>query len=185
MRAGRTSILVFAVAVVLLAASLGPVHALTGTVTDRDQKPIRGARACYWVVETEQLCVVTDDGGYFELADGPSSRIRIFADGYLPRILPAVEQNGPIVMTRSATLFVIVDRRDHRRGNRRSDRRGRLRLGAAAPLRDQPGRRATEDPESGPRRRDGVRRGLHRERLEAGSAGGRRGSAAGDPHAAV
>jgi len=108
MKIGRTSILAFAAATALFTVSQFPVQALSGTVVDRDQKPIPGASACYWVAQSNQLCVVTDDGGFFELPDGPSSSIRIFADGYLPRILPAVEQNGPIVLTRSATLLVIV-----------------------------------------------------------------------------
>jgi hypothetical protein len=85
-----------------------PALAITGTVIDKDQQPIEGARICYWVNQTDQICVFTDEGGFFRLPDGPGERMRILAKGFLPRILPAAEQPGPIVLTRSATLLVVV-----------------------------------------------------------------------------
>ena len=86
----------------------GSALALTGTVADTEGKPIQGARVCYYVAGAEPLCVETDPAGYFDLPDSRVDRIRVFAQGYLPRILPAVEQAKPIELRKSATLRIRV-----------------------------------------------------------------------------
>lgn len=90
---------------IALAAS-APALALTGTVVDGQGDPIEGARVCYFVDSIEELCSLTDDAGFFEVPDSRLDTIRIVAAGHLPRTLPAVEQDAPIVMEAAAAILV-------------------------------------------------------------------------------
>jgi hypothetical protein len=78
--------------------------AVTGSVVDPKNKPIPGARVCYYASEAELLCATTDESGWFELPDSRLDTLRYFAEGYLPKLLPAVERDKPVVLGRAATL---------------------------------------------------------------------------------
>lgn len=87
-----------------------PALALTGVVTDERGEPIEEARVCYFVDHIEELCTLTTGSGYFELPDSQLDTIRIVATGYLPRRLPAVEPDAPIVLRVAASILVrLVD----------------------------------------------------------------------------
>jgi len=84
--------------------------ALTGTVVDHHGEPIEGARVCYFVETVEELCSQTTAAGYFELPDSRLDTIRVVAAGYLPKKLPAVEQEAPIALQPAAAILVrLVD----------------------------------------------------------------------------
>jgi hypothetical protein len=83
-----------------------PAFALSGVVTDEFGAPIERARACYFVDYLEDLCSLTDADGLFELPDSQLDTIRIVAEGYVPRKLPAVEPDGPITLERAAAILV-------------------------------------------------------------------------------
>jgi len=85
-----------------------PALALTGTVTDEAGEPVEGARVCYFVDRVETLCTSTTDAGFFELPDSELDTIRIVATDHLPLTLPAVEQDGPIVLKAAASILVRV-----------------------------------------------------------------------------
>jgi hypothetical protein len=104
-RAAFRSLPVFLAA--LLVAPL-PALALSGTVHDEDDEPIEGAQVCYHVVGVDELCVKTNADGFFNLMDSSIDRIRVRADGYIPRVLPAVSPSEPIILARAATLLVHV-----------------------------------------------------------------------------
>jgi hypothetical protein len=89
----------------ILVALLGaPAWAVTGTVVDAKNRPIPGARVCYYASEAELFCARTDESGWFELPDSRLDTLRYFAEGYLPKLLPAVERDKPVALERAATL---------------------------------------------------------------------------------
>lgn len=93
-----------------LLASASPAGALAGTVVDTRKQPIAGAQVCYLLAGEEKHCVGTDETGAFELPPSQIDTLRVIAEGYLPRVLPAVEQRSPIVLDRAPTLSVrLVD----------------------------------------------------------------------------
>lgn len=91
------------------AGTVLPALAISGTVVDRRQSPIEGARVCYLSADVEVFCAGTDSAGFYELPDSELDRIRLSAPGYLPRVLAAVEHEAPIVLQRAATLLVRLE----------------------------------------------------------------------------
>ncbi len=81
-------------------------------MVDSERNPIEGARVCYLSGDIDLLCVDTDAGGYYELPDTELDRIRFSAEGFLIKILAAVDHPAPIVLGRSAALLVRVKDRD-------------------------------------------------------------------------
>jgi hypothetical protein len=84
------------------------VLAMTGTVTDRQGKPIEGAEACLTAQGQPLLCVNTDANGFWRLPDHAAESVRVVKAGYLPGEAAAVTQTAPIVLDRAATLLVRV-----------------------------------------------------------------------------
>ena len=83
-----------------------PAAAITGKVVDSDGRPIVDASACLVVDGAPGLCASTDENGNFDLVDSDVSRMRISARDYLPKYLPAVTQEEPIVLRRAAWILV-------------------------------------------------------------------------------
>ena len=96
---GATAAILFLATSVALASS--------GKLVDPDHKPIEGAQVCYMVGEdAEGLCVRSTADGSYQMPQRRSGRVRIVADGFLVRFVPATRQVEPIVMDRAATLRV-------------------------------------------------------------------------------
>ena len=85
-----------------------PARAVSGRVQDEHGNPIVGAQACLMLSKSPTLCVVTDTTGSFRLADTRMLTVRITADGYMPAMVAAVDQEAPVVLQRAASLFVRV-----------------------------------------------------------------------------
>jgi hypothetical protein len=87
-----------------------PVAALTGKVVDAEGNPVPNANACLIVDGVPGFCTTTDENGNFDLLDTDVSRMRISAPDYLPKYLPAMTQEEPIVLRRAARILVrLVD----------------------------------------------------------------------------
>jgi len=104
-----------AAALLGLAILLSPcAAALDGRVLNREGDPIVKGRVCYVVGTAEQVCSALDEQGRFKLPDSRPDRMRIVAEGYLPRVVSAVMRSGPWVLDRASTLRVHL--RDARTG---------------------------------------------------------------------
>lgn len=69
-----------------------------------------GARICYVSGSVELLCSGADGEGRFEMLDSSVDTVRVVADGFLPRTLPAATAAGPIALEPAPTLWVrLVD----------------------------------------------------------------------------
>jgi len=87
-----------------------PAAALTGKVVDVEGKPIANANACLIVDGVPGFCSTTDENGNFDLVDTEVSRMRVSAQDYQPKYMPAVTQEKPIVLRRAAWIHVrLVD----------------------------------------------------------------------------
>jgi hypothetical protein len=101
-----------AVAATLVVVSLGwaPAIAITGKVVDPEGSPVSGANACLIVDGAAGLCATTDERGLFDLIDSEVPRLRVSADGFVTRYVPAVTHEQPIALNRAASLRVrLVD----------------------------------------------------------------------------
>ena len=102
---GRVGIVILALAALLPL----PALAVTGTVSDENDEPMKGATVCLFHKNMELRCEDTDARGKFELPTRADLSIRVMVKDYLPVIRPA-EGNHRIKMTRSPVLFVrLVD----------------------------------------------------------------------------
>jgi hypothetical protein len=87
-----------------------PAAALSGKVVDAEGRPVTNANACLIVDGVPGFCSTTDENGNFELLDTQVSRMRVSAQDYLPKYLPALTQEAPIVLRRAARILVrLVD----------------------------------------------------------------------------
>lgn len=105
-------------AAALLLALLGAAPAsaeIAGRVLDAAREPIAGARVCYLLGTQEKDCTATGEDGRFVLPEQPYDRVRIVAEGHLPRVLPARSPGEPIVLEPTPVLSArIVDARTGR-----------------------------------------------------------------------
>lgn len=87
-----------------------PARAASGKVVDEQGKPLSGAKACYMLGSTEALCVDADAQGSWSLPESRVSSVRVSAKGYMPKLVPAGENNATVVLERAASLKVrLVD----------------------------------------------------------------------------
>lgn len=94
---------------IVLASILGaavPASAGSGQVVNPTGEPIEGAEACLLLDGRELLCVETDRRGFFVLPQSKIPEMEIRAEGFLPRKLAAVDQDGPIRLAPAASLRV-------------------------------------------------------------------------------
>jgi len=109
MRGGRTTALVLLA--LLLPGLCTVILAVEGTVLDENQKPIEGARVCYFVDKVELFCSLSDANGRYELPSSEVDTIRAHAKGYNPKIFSAAAQHRPVTLQRAPALRVrLVDR---------------------------------------------------------------------------
>jgi len=87
-----------------------PATALSGKVVDVEGQPIANANACLIVDGVPGFCSTTDKNGEFDLVDTDVTRMRVSAEDFQPKYLPAVTQEEPIVLRRAAWIHVrLVD----------------------------------------------------------------------------
>jgi len=87
-----------------------PATALSGKVVDVEGEPIANANACLIVDGVPGFCTTTDENGEFDLVDTDVTRMRVSAQDFQPKYLPAVTQEKPIVLRRAAWIHVrLVD----------------------------------------------------------------------------
>ena len=75
------------VACSLVLAAGAPAAGSSGTVKDSEGRPVKFARVCHVQDGAEQLCVLTDERGEYELLDSDRD-LRVVADDFLPRFVP-------------------------------------------------------------------------------------------------
>jgi hypothetical protein len=92
----------------LLLSAARPALAVSGRIVDEAGEPVPGARACLRSGHQDAVCTQADETGYYRLEDALLTTVRITAPGYLPEEVAAVDQEAPVVLRRSATLFVRV-----------------------------------------------------------------------------
>ncbi len=87
-----------------------PAMAHQGFVLDADGQPIVGATVCSLVpsTDTEGFCAQTGEKGKYALPGNSMVRIRVSAEGYYPRTIPAEDRLKPVVLQRAATILVHV-----------------------------------------------------------------------------
>ncbi len=79
---------------------------ISGTVVDKQGKPIRGARVCYAKAGESGLCSETDADGYFALPSSRLAGLTVKAKGYMVRTVSAANQLSAITLEPAGSLLV-------------------------------------------------------------------------------
>lgn len=101
-------VLTAAAFVAALAAAEPSVWAASGRVLDTNGNPMPGAQACVVVGGKLEGCATTDEAGFYRVPAGQQLSVRVWAPGFLPVLVAAVDQESPVVLRRAAKLLVRV-----------------------------------------------------------------------------
>lgn len=80
----------------------------SGVVVDSRFLPLPGSEACLVEGDLAGPCILTDGGGEYYLPDSEMGWVRITREGYVPVLVPAVDQVKPVMLQRFASLLVFV-----------------------------------------------------------------------------
>ena len=106
MRYRNRLMLLFLIAVLTAPAVAG--EGSSGLVVDSKFFPLPGARVCLADENTIGTCILTDGGGEYYLPESEMPWVRITLDGYMPALVPAVEQVKPVMLEQFASILVMV-----------------------------------------------------------------------------
>ena len=96
------------VSILAMLASGPALAGSSGVVVDSRFLPLPGAEACLAEGDRTGPCILTDGGGEYYLPDSELGWVRITREGYVPVLVPAVDQVKPVMLQRFASLLVFV-----------------------------------------------------------------------------
>jgi len=98
------------VAIAILLAAIGVAEASSGVVIDPSGKPLAEVQVCYRAGNVDQLCVLTDETGSWDLPPSSVNQVRLSHRRYIPRTIDGSDQAEPVILHPGATLIVkLVD----------------------------------------------------------------------------
>ncbi len=106
MRTGPAMLFILLMAA--LTANGMAVAGVSGVVVDSRFFPLPGAEACLADEDRTGTCILTDGGGEYYLPDSDMRWVRITREGYMPVLVPAVDQVKPVMLQQFASVLVKV-----------------------------------------------------------------------------